>query len=348
MSLVRLKRWSLAFALLAAISCSAETLTATAPIVGGDIAAARADALRDILWEAGVRGNALVFAKAAALGDDYAQSTIVRSSFRLKKFEIVDEEPLGDRLRITAEVERDEATGNRCEAALPLRNIDFVWRGMSGRRIAEANRQGGIIFGATLKDQLGEDLGAYLLPPKLPGREAVYRISGFFESADSSLGLTASVKAIRFQIRAADNGKLVREFSLPAEFGSLASQEKTNLGYAMLRHWELTSAARALLDSVRTRLGDEIRCLPAVARIPATGPDGGFTINTDSASEIGERGLVLFASSWPVTENGGVDLLRVDGFVQPKRIGEKVLQFSGQKQLAGRKYPMPGGYLLFQ
>lgn len=341
----------------------AETYNATVPIVRGDVASARDEAIRDILWEAGLQGGALIQSKSALVQEDYVQSTVVNSRFHLRKFKVTQEEILTDRLKITALIEKEDAAPPSCVTSFPMKNIRFEWRGTQGNKISEGARQGSFAFGRLLGQALREEMGPYLLPPEASSQEAVYRLIGTLEISDppSSLPLQAlrpllshlpfpllptGVQTVRFQFRAAD-GTLIKELKFPAPTTEFASLERQNLGYATLSQWVLAPEAYSLLNAVKPKLAEGLKCLPTVARIPETGPDGGFAIATDSAAQISREAIIFFASTWPITENGSIDLTRIDGNLRPQK-GNGSLNFVGAKRLPGRKYPAKGGYLVFQ
>ena len=91
----------------------AEPLSATAQIVGGDVGTARSEAVREILWEVGMRGGAVVRSQSALIGGSLHETTLVRSTFRIKRFQIIHEEIADDRLRLTADIEQEEAGVDR-------------------------------------------------------------------------------------------------------------------------------------------------------------------------------------------------------------------------------------------
>lgn len=328
-------------------SSHADTYHATAPIDKGDVAAAREEAIRDILWEAGLQGGALVQSKAALIQDDYLQSTVVQSRFHLKKFQITREEILPDRVRISAIVEKEDAPSGVCDSAFPMRNIRFEWRGIQGRQGGEDLRQGGIAFGQVLSQALQQEMGPYLASAGNAGQEPVYRIAAYLEVSGHALGFIMPEQAIRIQIWG-PTGAPLKDMSLPIGSTRLANRESHDLGYANLRKWGLTPEAGHFLDVLKTRLAEEIRCLPAIVRIPETGPDGSFSVMADIPPLANRQAIVFFASTWPVAANGGVDLMLVDGHIQPKSHSGGMLHFPGSRRLPGRKYPSPGGYLVFQ
>jgi len=329
------------------VASLAETYQATARIERGDIAAAREEAIRDILWEAGLQGGSLVQSKAALIQNDTIQSTMVRSHFHLGKFQITHEEILPDRIRITAIVEKRDAPSDVCDGAFPMRNIKFEWRGVQGGGGNEDLQQSGLAFGQSLGLALRQEIPPYLLPIGSSSQEAVYRISAHLEASGSGLGFIMPEQAIRIQVWAPTR-TLVKDIILPIGSPRLASRESHDLGYAALRKWGLTPEARTILNTIKNRLAEEIRCLPAIARIPETGPDGSFSITTDAARLAGRQAIVFFASNWPVTPDGGVDLMMVDGHLQPQWQGGGTLHFPGGRRLPGRNYPAAGGYLIFQ
>ena len=166
-------------------------------------------------------------------------------------------------------------------------------------------------------------------------------------SADASGVCVACADGVlRLQVRGATGERLIKEIRLPAGPSPLARQEERNLGYALLRQWVPTAAARQLASEAARQLAETIRCLPAVLRIPRLEPDGGFSLTTRAPLDLGQRGLVLFFAAWPVAEGGTVDLLQADGYLKPQQVDDHSLRFPGGPRQPGKKYPLGGGYLL--
>lgn len=320
----------------------AEPFSATAQIVGGDVGTARSEALREILWEAGVRGNAVVHSQSALIGGDLHEATLVRSAFRIKKFQITREEIAHDRLLLTADIEQEEAGAAGCAAAVPLQNIAYHWEGIVGGRRSEADDQAGLVLGAAIGHELRASAAAYLQAPGAAQAEAIYRITAALEAP----GHGTADGVLRLQLRGAPVDRLIKEIRLPAGQAPLARQEESNLGYALLRQWVPTAAARQLAAEAARQLAETIRCLPAVLRIPRLEADGSFSLTTRFPMDLGQRGLVLFFAAWPVAEGGTVDLLQADGYLKPQAVDDRSLRFPGGARQPGKKYPLAGGYLL--
>ncbi len=320
----------------------AEPLSATAQIVGGDVGTARSDTLRQILWEAGLRGNAVVHSQSALIGGDLHENTLVRATFRLKKFQITHEEIAQERLLLTADIEQEETGTDACNAALPLQNIAYAWEGVVGARASAADDHAGMALGTLIGRGLLASAAPYLQDPGAPKDDAIYRIGAALERP----GRETADGVLRLQVRGATTDRLIKEIRLPAGPSPLARQEETNLGYALLRQWVPTDAAGQLASEATRQLAETIRCLPAVLRIPRLEPDGSFSLTTRFPLDLSQRGLVLFFSAWPVAEGGRVDLLQADGYLRPQQIDEHSLRFPGGARRPGSKYPLGGGYLL--
>ena len=320
----------------------AEPLSASAQIVGGDVGTARSDAVREILWEAGIRRNAVIQTQSALIGGDLHETTLVRSTFRLKKFQITHEEIANDRLRLTADIEQEDTGAAACTAALPLQNIAYAWEGIVGDRRSEANDQAGLVLGAAVGRELRAKAASYLQAPGAPQADAMYRIGAALELPGPDTG----GGALRLQLRSATVDRLIREIRLPVGQSPLARQDETHLGYALLRQWVPTAAGAQLAGEAARQLAEAIRCLPAVLRTPRLEADGGFNLKTPFPLDLGQRGLVLFFAAWPVAEGGRVNLLQADGYLQPQQVDEHSLRFAGGARQAGKKYPLAGGYLL--
>ncbi|MCK6491600.1 MAG: hypothetical protein L6R48_25400 [Planctomycetes bacterium] len=217
----------------------AEPLSASAQIVGGDVGTARSDALREILWEAGIRKNAVIHSQSALIGGDLRETTLVRATFRLKKFQITHEEISNDRLQLTADIEQEEADSAVCTAALPLQNMAYAWDGVIGDRTSAADDQAGMALGALIGRALRASAEPYLQAPGAPRADAIYRIGAALERT----GRDAPDGVLRLQVRDATGERLIKEIRLPTGPSPLARQEERNLGYALLRQWVPTAAA---------------------------------------------------------------------------------------------------------
>ena len=332
-----------ALALLASLAPLAwgEPLSATATIVGDDVGAARSEAVREMLWEAGLRAGAVVQSRSALIGGDLRESTVVSTTFRLKRFQIVSEEISQGQLRLSAEVEREPVGVAGCTPSLPLQNIGYGWEGIAGERASEADEQGGQALGAALEGELRARVAPYLQDAGAPRAEAIYRIGAALEQPGGASGAV-----LRLQLRGGAGDRLIRELRLPTGPAPLARQQDTHLGYALLRQWVPTAASLRLATDAARQLEEAIRCLPALLRIPPPAPDGSFSLPTRSPLDLGQRGLLLFFSAWPVKEGGAVDLLQADGYLTPERVDGQGVRFPGGARLPGRKYPVGGGYLL--
>lgn len=340
----RLKCAALAIALAGLASQAwAEPLSAAVQIIGGDVGTARSEALREILWEAGVRGNAVVHNQSALIGGELHETTLVRSAFRIKRFQIIHEEIADDRLLLTADIEQEQAGTAGCAAGLPLQNIAYAWEGIVGGRRSEADDQAGMVLGTAIARELRASAAvSYLQDPGAPQTDAIYRIAAALERPGHGTG----DGVLRLQLRGATVDRLITEIRLPAGASPLARQEESNLGYALLRQWVPTAAARQLAGEAARQLAETIRCLPALLRIPRLEPDGGFSLTTRFPLDLGQRGLLLFFAAWPVAEGGTVDLLQADGYLKPQQVDERSLRFPGGTRQPGKKYPLGGGYLL--
>lgn len=320
----------------------AEPFSASAQIVAGDVGTARSEAVREILWEAGMRGGAVVHSQSALIGGSLHETTLVRSAFRIKRFQILHEEIADDRLRLTADIEQEEAAAAGCAAALPLQNIAYAWEGIVGGRASEADDQAGMVLGTAIGRELRASAASYLQTPGAPQADAIYRIGAALELP----GHAAAGGVLRLQLRGATVDRLIKEIRLPAGPSPLARQEESNLGYALLRQWVPTAATRQLAGEAARQLAETVRCLPALLRIPRLEPDGGFSLTTRAPLDLGQRGLVLFFAAWPVAEGGTVDLLQADGYLKPQQVDDHSLRFPGGPRQPGKKYPLGGGYLL--
>ena len=220
----------------------AEPFSASAQIVAGDVGTARSEAVREILWEAGMRGGAVVHSQSALIGGSLHETTLVRSAFRIKRFQILHEEIADDRLRLTADIEQEETGASGCTAALPLQNIAYAWEGIVGGRTSDADDQAGMVLGAAIGRELRASAASYLQTPGAPQADAIYRIGAALELP----GHAAAGGVLRLQLRGATVDRLIKEIRLPAGPSPLARQEESNLGYALLRQWVPTAAGLAL------------------------------------------------------------------------------------------------------
>jgi hypothetical protein len=114
-----------------------------------------------------MRGGAVVHSQSALIGGSLHETTLVRSAFRIKRFQILHEEIADDRLRLTADIEQEEAAAAGCAAALPLQNIAYAWEGIVGGRTSDADDQAGMVLGAAIGRELRASAASYLQTPAL-------------------------------------------------------------------------------------------------------------------------------------------------------------------------------------
>ena len=342
MRVARLCRVVLAALAGLAVAASAEPLSTAVAIPDGDRDAARADAVRALLWEAGLRGQAEVRSQSALIGGELRETTLVQARFRLRKFRILSEDVVDGRLQLTADIEREEADEAACTASLPLHNIAYVWAGNAGGPASAADVQAGAALGAALGDALRVRAGPYLQDNDAGRAEALYRIVASLAPPPRG----GESGTLSLQLRATPEDRLIKEIRLPTGRAPLARQEDANLGYALLRQWVTSPAGRQLAAEAARQLDDALRCLPALLRIPPLEADGGFSLVTRFPLPLNPQGLVLYFPVWPVREGGAVDLLQADGYLQPQPMGPQHVRFTGSAPRPGRKSPVSGGYLL--
>ena len=355
--------------LLLLLSCTgyAQTYTATVPIVGADVARARQEAIKELLWEAGLQGGAGVQSTSAVVQDVLAQSTIVTARTRLKSFSLIGEEIAGDNLTITARIDKQSGGPNSCESTLPFRNIKFEWRNRVIYADGPNQYPGGVLFGELLAKTLDEEVGGFLFPrggndedvayslvgslvtspgPDVKPESAAYRLVRSLISMVYQSEKSAGTQQLRFRLLGA-NGKLLRVFEFPVGSKGLAINVDEDRGYAKVNKWVLTNDAHALLKDVAATLVREIRCLPALVRIAEVAADGSILIPSDEASLIKQRSIVFFSEAWPIAADGEVDPTLLEGQMQSSVVGNYRLRFRSESRATERKRPAAGGYLIF-
>ena len=163
--------------MLMCAACLAETFTSTVQIAGGDVPMARQEAIKGILWDAGLQGRVNVHSKTALVQDRLVESTIVSSRTRLTGFTIVSEKIVGAMLTIIARVEKQNGNIVACESSLPFRNIKLEWQRNVG--YVAANRyHGDILLGDLLMKTLHREMGQFLAPEDSREENMTYRVVG--------------------------------------------------------------------------------------------------------------------------------------------------------------------------
>lgn len=344
--ILRLRK-ALCLLCLLPLSAFGESYSGTAVIVDNDVDRARNEAIRDVLWEAGTHSNMEVKTSSALIQGDVSEVAVFNSAFRLKQFAITREEISGNRLHIDVSLDREETGSATCDNRTPLRVVGYEWRGLVNPGVGDDDRiLGSQLVGDALHERISESLGAYLLPQKSSSKP-LYKIAVSMQRSSKNAWSFSAWGTLRISVTG-DDGNVLAEEQLPIESGDFAVRVVQNLGYATLRKWRLTDTAEDLLNRASIHLTQQVKCLPAVVRIPATNPDGSFNIETEFASALIGHSLFFFSDTWPLQRGGGLDLMSIEGVVQPRLESHNTLEFPAKKKLPGRKYPNSGGYLVIQ
>ena len=359
--------WQVLLLLLAWSNCYAEIYSATVPIVEGDVARARQEAIKEMLWEAGLQGGVAVESKTAVIQDLVAQSTIVSSRIRLKEFALVSEEILADRISISARIEKQSEGPSKCASTLPFKNIKFAWNSKASYVDGPNQYPGAQLFGDLLAKTLHEDVGDFLAVGEGNDENLAYRLTGSLVTVQGpdpkeenvayrlvralisivhQAKKPAGEQHVRFQLTGA-NGKTIRVLSFPVGSTGLAVNITEDRGYTKVSRWIPTSEAIALVKDVAATLAKEIRCLPALVRISDVAPDGAVLFSAEAASLLKQRPIVFFAETWPLGRDGELDPVLLEGQLQSAGKKAHWLQLKSQSLSPDRKTPTVGGYLVF-
>ena len=333
------------------LTARAEVYSAEVAIEGGDVVRAREDAVREVLRDVALAGDVELRSATALVDQQLFESSLLTSRARLSEFSVVDEQIVGDRLRLAIRVEQQKLAPARCEPVLWARNIDAVWQVAADAAISGEAREAAQLFLSGLRDALAAAYPA--LQPAAVAASAArashstpsartnpppYRLLATVSAADGSPRHRLAVK-----ILGAD-GTAIGAFDDALDLDKLMVKRREALGYADLTRWVLSPEASAQVARVARELAATLRCLPVVLRVGEGGRDD-IRIDTVAGQPLSLPTIVFYADVFPVKADGSIDLLAIKGALTASRSDDNHLYLQLPKKIAGRPYPLPGAFL---
>ena len=341
----RSRAWNLAacFALaLFSLTLRAEVYSANVAIIDGDVVRAREDALREVLRDVALAGEVELRSATALVDQQFVESSLLTSRARLSEFSVVDEEIVGDRLRLSIRVEQHRLAPARCEPVLWTKNIDAVWQIAANASVSGAARQAVQLFLAGLRESLAAAYPALAdaaaANPSNSG-DSPYRLVAAVVPNDGKAGHRLAIKVF------GADGTAVSAFDDALDPDQLMVRRRESLGYADLTRWVLTAEASAQVERISRQLAATLRCLPVVVRVADGGARGSIKIDTVAGQPLSLPAIVFYSDVFPVKADGTIDLLALKGALTVSRSDESHLYLQLPKKIAGRPYPSPGAFL---
>ena len=334
------------------LAARAEVYTAEVVIEGGDVVRAREDAVREVLRDVALAGDVELRSATALVDQQLFESSLLTSRARLSEFSVVDEQIVGNRLRLAIRVEQQRLAPARCEPALWARNIDAVWQVAADAAISGAAREAAQLFLSGLRAALATAYPA-LQPVAVTARAArpshsaqsarpnppPYRLLATVSAADGSARHRLAVK-----ILGAD-GTTIGALDEALELEQLMVKRREALGYADLTRWVLSDEASAEVARIARELAATLRCLPVVLRVGESAARDDLRIDTVAGQPLSLPAIVFYADVFPVKADGSIDLLTINGALTASRSDDNRLYLQLPKKIAGRPYPSPGAFL---
>ena len=337
----RSRAWNLAACFVLALfslTLRAEVYSANVAIIDGDVVRAREDALREVLRDVALAGEVELRSATALVDQQFVESSLLTSRARLSEFSVVDEEIVGNRLRLSIRVEQQRLAPTRCEPVLWTRNIDAVWQIAASTTISGEARQAVQLFLAGLRESLAAAYPA-LADAASGSGDSPYRLVAALVPNDGAAGHRLAVK-----IFGAD-GTTISAFDDALDLDQLMVKRREALGYADLTRWVLTAEASAQVERISRQLAATLRCLPVVVRVAEGGARGSIKIDTVAGQPLSLPAIVFYSEVFPVKADGTIDLLALKGALTISRSDESHLYLQLPKKIAGRPYPSPGAFL---
>ena len=330
----------------------ADVYSAEVAIVDGDVVRAREDAVREVLRDVALAGDVELRSATALVDQQLFESSLLTSRARLSEFSVVDEQIVGNRLRLAIRVEQQRLAPARCEPVLWARNIDAVWLIAADAAISGAAREAAQLFLSGLRDALATAYPA-LQPAAVtasatrPSHSAQsarphpppYRLLATVSAADGPARHRLAVK-----ILGAD-GTTIGAFDEALDLDQLMVKRREALGYADLTRWVLAPEASAQVARIARELAATLRCLPVVLRVGESAARDDLRIDTVAGQPLSLPPIVFYADVFPVKADGSIDLLTIKGALTASRSDDTHLYLQLPKKIAGRPYPSPGAFL---
>jgi hypothetical protein len=328
----------LILALLSA-ALRAEVYSANVAIIDGDVVRAREDALREVLRDVALAGEVELRSATALVDQQFVESSLLTSRARLSEFSVVDEEIVGDRLRLAIRVEQQRLPPTRCEPVLWTKNLDAVWQIAANTTISGEARQAVQLFFSGLRESLAAAYPGLADAAASTSSDAPYRLVAAVAPNDGAAGHRLAVKVF------GADGTTISAFDDALDLDKLMVRRRESLGYADLTRWVLTAEASAQVERISRQLAAMLRCLPVVVRVADGGSRANIKIDTVAGQPLSLPSIVFYSDVFPVKADGTIDLLALKGALTVSRSDETHLYLQLPKKVAGRPYPSPGAFL---
>lgn len=333
------RAWPL-ICLLTSLNCLADSFSAQAPIIDGDLAQARQFALRQILNDASLSGHIDIVAASAQVGQQFKQRTLISSQSRVRAIRVLSESVENSILTLSLEMDIESKAPSTCSPRFLSRHTTVaLTQAINALPPGEAREKAGLFL-----ERLSQHL-PNLSPLIWPGHETAESPSYILEvELPRTYPLDPDWK---FHLSGA-NGKRITTLNYPLGKETLASRQTVSLGYANLRKLALTRHGENLAGQIAQDIAAILRCLPVVVAIPGefSGDEirlSGTPGNQPSSSPV----FALYSERFPVTANGRIDLLRIDRIldVRTDDTGTLLIRTSRTKATPGLT---PGGFIVLQ
>lgn len=342
------RRWPIvaaAIVLALPAAARAEVYSADVAIIDGDVVRAREDGVREVLRDVALAGDVELRSATALVNQQFVESSLLTSRARLSEFSVVDEQIVGNRLRLSIRVEQQRVPPTRCEPALWTKNIDAVWQIAADTAISGEPRQAAQLFLSGLRQALAAAYpalqpaaaafaasdSAHPLPP--------YRLLASVAPRDGAAGYRLAVK-----VSGAD-GTTISALDYALDVDRLMVRRREALGYADLTRWVLSDEASAQVARIAQELAATLRCLPVVLRVGENRGRANIIIDTVAGQPLSLPAIVFYADVFPVKADGTIDLLALKGALTVGRSDDAQLSIQLPNKIAGRPYPSPGTFL---
>lgn len=289
----------------------AETYTASVPVINGDVDQARREALRQIFLDAGQTGKVQVQTSSAMVNMTLSESVRWQSSFQVQGFKVVRESIEDGVLLLAADIAKQDQAVTSCPApVLRLRNLEYQWLRPSNPLDLESET----LFRLAMKQEVEKRFALSLLEG-LSGK-APYVLQARLAGTHSFF--SRNLKLILAFVGA--DGTVVGQSEYPFEHAAITADEVQNLGGAALKQKVLSEKTKQRLTEALAGAAGQFDCLPVLTVIPPRHRGGVINVTTEIDPE--QPPTLVFSRTWPVQNNGRLDLLKLETFVTPTYLGK--------------------------
>ena len=337
--------WPLAL-LLTALNCLADSFSAQAPVIDGDLAQARQFALRQILNDASLTGPIDVVAASAQVGQQFKQRTLISSQSRIQEIRVISESLDQDVLTLTLEITLDSKSPNTpCSPPFLTRQTAFAFSQALNSLPPGEHSETARLFLNRLSEHL-----TYRSPTLWPSHEPVENPGYTLEvliPKDSRIDPNWT-----FRLLGAD-AKTITALDYPLGKERLASRQTVSLGYANLKKLALTRHGESLSSQIAEDLADVLNCLPVVIVVPEGFAGDALRVSgVPQGKTARSPAFAFYSRNFPVDVNGRIDPLRIDSILEIHSEDPENLYIlpGSTKKSPDKKNPglIPGGFVILQ